>query len=386
MPTEAVPKRPFTRARIQNYSSLQLPKIGHYTAILTPLVLHTPGFVTSSSRSRSAGAGGHGRAAGLAGRPARGQRPCPAAIPALFQLRERGSASPGPAGPGSGGRGGERAHGGRKGRANTARCSPPPLPAALPAPPQPTGRAERGVRAPQSGTGRFPRRDSRPVPRPPLPPPAGLGCAAPAGPGSAVALTHKDAHLLLAEEAREKRGDGEAHGGSGGAGRRRGSAEGRRAGGSAARPVYAHGSLRARGEPGSGGGCSVTGDLARSLPRHARRGRPGSNADTITSRSPHPPAAAPPSATRPRRGGDYGSRRAPRSSAPRAHLPSPRGTTGDVGGRARRPRAASGSRGARRFGGPALAGGQVAAPVTLRSQSPGGDGNRVRSQHAGRDW
>lgn len=185
----------------------------------------------------------------------------------------------------------------------------------------------------------------------------------PGGPGSEVALTHKDAHLLLAEEAREQRGDGEAHGGSGGDGRRRGSAEVRKAGGSAARPVCAHGSLRARGETGGGGGCSVTGDLARSLPRHARRGRPGSNADTITSHSPHPPAAAPPSATRPRRDEDYGSRHALRRSGARVHLPLPQGTMGGVGGHARLPRAASGSCRARRVrAGPALAAGTAGSP------------------------
>lgn len=34
--------------------------------------------------------------------------------------------------------------------------------------------------------------------------------------------------------------------------------------------------------------CDRATSLARSLPRHARHGRPGSNADKITSRSPHP--------------------------------------------------------------------------------------------------
>lgn len=90
-------------------------------------------------------------------------RPCPAAIPSLFRARPGAGAGAGLGLAVHGGtgerrarQGGEREHGGRKGRANTARSTHPSLPAALPTAPQPMGRAERGVRAPQPGTGRLP--------------------------------------------------------------------------------------------------------------------------------------------------------------------------------------------------------------------------------------
>lgn len=166
MPTEAIPKRPFSRARIQT-----LQKIGHYTAVPTPLVLQTPGFVTSCWRSRSAGAGGPGRAAGLARPLARGERPCPAAIPPLFRARPGAGAAG--AGLGLAGTGGRSTEGnGHTAVEKERQIQPDPHSHRSPAAPRPPGRAQRAVRVPQPRTGRSPHRDSLPVQRPPLPRPA----------------------------------------------------------------------------------------------------------------------------------------------------------------------------------------------------------------------
>lgn len=167
MPTEAIPKRLFTRVRIE---TLQLPTATEnrplYGSSYAAGAAHT-GFVTSCWRSRSAGARGHGRA--------RGHRPYPAAIHLCSahgppQVRERGSAWPCPAGPGGGGRGREGTCTQReKRKGKYSRSAPPPFPAALPMPPLPA----RGT-----GTARYPRPAARDGAMPPpgpaaSPPPAG---------------------------------------------------------------------------------------------------------------------------------------------------------------------------------------------------------------------
>lgn len=71
-------------------------------------------------------------------------------------------------------------------------------------------------RARRSGSART--SDSPPSPRPIVPPRVLLQRPPPAqpdeaGPSTRPSLTHQNAHLLLAKEAREERGDGEAHSG-----------------------------------------------------------------------------------------------------------------------------------------------------------------------------